>query len=77
MFIVIPIIKYEIGNYTVLVIFTMLMTRLLMMTAIENDDIYIMMKCLSVCLFVTKNEHFLVGFHGFQDSFRVFHGFSR
>ena len=25
-------------NYTVLVIFTMLMTRLLMMTAIENDD---------------------------------------
>ena len=43
----------------------------------EGDDIYIMMKCLSVCLFVTKNEHFLVGFHGFQDSFRVFHGFSR
>ena len=45
----------------------------------SNDvgDIYIMMKCLSVCLFVTKNEHFLVGFHGFQDSFRVFHGFSR
>ena len=42
-----------------------------------DDDIYIMMKCLSVCLFVTKNEHFLVGFHGFQDSFRVFHGFSR
>ena len=42
-----------------------------------DGDIYIMMKCLSVCLFVTKNEHFLVGFHGFQDSFRVFHGFSR
>ena len=38
MFIVIPIIKYEIGNYTVLVISTMLMSRLLMMTAIENDD---------------------------------------
>ena len=34
----IPIINHEIGNYTVLVIFTMLMTRLLMMTAIENDD---------------------------------------
>ena len=32
------IIKYEIGNYTVLVIYTMLMSRLLMMTAIENDD---------------------------------------
>ena len=43
----------------------------------DGDDIYIMMKCLSVCLFVTKNEHFLVGLHGFQDSFRVFHGFSR
>ena len=26
-----------------------------------DDDIYIMMKCLSVCLFVTKNEHFLLG----------------
>ena len=25
------------------------------------DDIYIMMKCLSVCLSVTKNDHFLLG----------------
>ena len=24
-------------------------------------DIYIMMKCLSVCLSVTKNDHFLLG----------------
>ena len=34
----ISIINYEIGNNTVLVIFTMLMTKLLMMTAIESDD---------------------------------------
>ena len=25
----------------------------------KNDDIYIMVKCLSVCLSVTKNDHFL------------------
>ena len=24
----------------------------------DDDDIYIMMKCLSVCLCVTKNDHF-------------------
>ena len=24
----------------------------------DHDDIYIMMKCLSVCLSVTKNHHF-------------------
>ena len=28
-----------------------------------DGDIYIMMQ---FCLFVTKNEHFLVGFHGFS-----------
>ena len=28
----------------------------------DSDDIYIMMKCLSVCLSVTKNHHFLFGF---------------
>ena len=33
-----PIINDEIGNHTALVIFTMLMTKLLMMTAIESDD---------------------------------------
>ena len=27
----------------------------------DGDDIYIMMQ---FCLFVTKNEHFFVGFHG-------------
>ena len=27
----------------------------------NNGDIYIMMKCLSVCLSVTKNHHFLLG----------------
>ena len=27
----------------------------------DGDDIYIMMKCLSVCLSVTKNDHFLLG----------------
>ena len=27
----------------------------------DYDDIYIMMKCLSVCLSVTKNHHFLLG----------------
>ena len=26
-----------------------------------DDDIYIMMKCVSVCLSVTKNHHFLLG----------------
>ena len=26
-----------------------------------DHDIYIMMKCLSVCLSVTKNDHFLLG----------------
>ena len=26
-----------------------------------DNDIYIMMKCLSVCLSVTKNDHFLLG----------------
>ena len=25
------------------------------------SDIYILMKCLSVCVFVTKNDHFLLG----------------
>ena len=40
----------------------------------DDDDIYIMMKCLSVCLFVTKNEHLLVSMV-FQGSFMVFHGF--
>ena len=25
----------------------------------SDDDIYIMMKCVSVCLSVTKNNHFL------------------
>ena len=25
----------------------------------DDDDIYIMVKCLSVCLSVTKNDHFL------------------
>ena len=25
----------------------------------DDDDIHIMMQCLSVCLFVTKNDHFL------------------
>ena len=25
----------------------------------NDDDIYIMVKCLSVCLSVTKNDHFL------------------
>ena len=27
----------------------------------DDVDIYIMMKCLSVCLSVTKNDHFLMG----------------
>ena len=27
----------------------------------DGDDIYIMVKCLSVCLSVTKNDHFLLG----------------
>ena len=27
----------------------------------KNSDIYIMMKCLFVCVFVTKNHHFLLG----------------
>ena len=26
-----------------------------------DGDVYIMMKCLSVCLSVTKNHHFLLG----------------
>ena len=28
---------------------------------VHDGDIYIMMKCLSVCLSVTKNDHFLLG----------------
>ena len=27
----------------------------------DDVDIYIMIKCLSVCLSVTKNDHFLLG----------------
>ena len=27
----------------------------------DDDDKYIMVKCLSVCLSVTKNDHFLLG----------------
>ena len=27
----------------------------------DGGDIYIMMKCVSVCLSVTKNHHFLLG----------------
>ena len=27
----------------------------------DGDDIYIMVKCLFVCMFVTKNHHFLLG----------------
>ena len=26
----------------------------------DDDDIYIMVKCLFVCMFVTKNHHFLL-----------------
>merc|ERR1711952_225036 len=47
----------------------------------DIDDIYIMVKCLFVCMFVTKNHHFhgfswfLVGFRGFWLVSMVFHGF--
>ena len=34
----------------------------------EDDDMYIMMKCLCVCLFVTKNDHFLLGVHNHRAS---------
>ena len=34
--------------------------RCLMMMLYYRGDIYIMMKCLSVCLSVTKNHHFLL-----------------
>ena len=27
----------------------------------KNSDIFIMMKCVFVCVFVTKNHHFLLG----------------
>ena len=42
---------------------SLVMARLETFTVGDNDDddIYIMMKCLSVCLSVTKNHHFLLG----------------
>ena len=27
----------------------------------SDDDIYIMMQCVCICVFVTKNHHFLLG----------------